>query len=179
MNWVIQQVKHAGGTFSGKKIVCVAPEFTTVGNRCTPEGRVPEPNCGACKNVSEIRAFLGTVGFAPIFIKDYAKKANPLNCLLRKDIPFEWGPAQEQAMDELKHSLLHLPALRPISYDSEAPVIPAIDTSKIAVGYQLCQQDSDNPQRRYYARFGSITLNTREAVYSQPKLELYGLYHTL
>ncbi len=107
---------------------------------------MPEPNCieavinwGACKNVSKIDVFLGTVGIGRIFIKDYVKKVNPLNRLLCKDVPFEWGPAQEQAMDELKRALLHLPALRPIDYDSEAPVILAINTSKIAVGYQLCQ----------------------------------------
>ncbi len=59
VNWVVQRVKHAGGTFSGKKIVCTAPEFTAVGNHCTPQGRMPEPNCieavinwGACKNMS-------------------------------------------------------------------------------------------------------------------------------
>ena len=34
-------------------------------------------------------------------------------------------------------------------------------------------------RKRYYARFGSITLNDREARFSQPKLELYGLYRTL
>ncbi len=97
---------------------------------------MPKPNCGACKNVSEICVFLGTVGVTQIFIKDYAKKANPLNCLLHKNIPFEWGPAQEQVMDELKRALLHSPAL--------SSGILAVNTSKIAVGYQLCQQDSDN-----------------------------------
>lgn len=89
--------------------------------------------------------FLGTVRVARIFIKDYAKKANPMNHLLHKDVPFEWGPAQEQAMDKLKCTLLHSPALHPIDYGSEAPVILAVDTSKITVGYQLCQQDSDDP----------------------------------
>ncbi len=58
-------------------------------------------------------------------------------------------------MDELKCALLHSPALHPIDHDSEAPVILTIDISKITVSYQLCQQDSDDPQRRYYARFAS------------------------
>jgi len=34
-------------------------------------------------------------------------------------------------------------------------------------------------KKQYYARFGSITLNKREAHFSQPKLELYGLFRTL
>src|SRR6202050_4716596 len=35
------------------------------------------------------------------------------------------------------------------------------------------------PKKRYYARFGSITLNDRESRFSQPKLELYGLFRAL
>ena len=182
----MQRVKHAGGTFSGKKIVCAAPEFTAVGNRCTRDGRVPEPSCveavtnwGPCKNLSEVRAFLGTVGVARIFIKDYAKIANPLNKLLRKGAQFEWGPDQERAMANLKQALLDSPALRPIDYESDAPVILAVDTSYIAVGFHLCQEDLNDPRKRYYSRFGSITLNEREARFSQPKLELYGLFRAL
>ena len=185
-NRIIQRMKHAGGTFSGKKFRCAAPDFTALGHRCTREGRIPEPGCvdavinwGDCKDVSEVRAFLGTVGVARIFIKDYGKLANPLNRLLRKDIPFEWGPPQIQAMADLKAALLASPALRAIDYESDNPVVLAVDTSYIAVGFQLCQEDRENPKKRYYNRFGSITLNEREARFSQPKLELYGLYRAL
>ena len=186
VNRIVQRVKHAGGTFSGKKIRCAAPEFTAVGHHCTPEGRVPEPkgveavlNWGPCANVSEVRAFLGTVGVARIFIKDYATKAHPLNRLLRKDAQFEWGPEQELAMQTLKDALLASPALRAIDYESDAPVILSVDTSKIAVGFHLCQEDQEDPRKRYYSRFCSITLNDREARFSQPKLELYGLFRAL
>ena len=53
----------------------------------------------------------------------------------------------------------------------------ALGTS--AVGYLLCQCDADNPHIRRYVRFGSITLNDRESHFSQPKLELYGLFCAL
>ena len=81
-------------------------------------------------------------------------------------------------MNDLKEALLTSPALRPIDYDSNAPVILSVDTSSIAVGYLLAQCDVKNPRLRYYAKF-SITLNKREARFSQPKLEIYGLYRTL
>ena len=45
--------------------------------------------------------------------------------------------------------------------------------------FLLCQCDADNPRIHRYARFGSITLNDHESRFSQPKLELYGLFHTL
>ena len=183
---IIQRMRHAGGTFSGKKLILCAAEFFFVGHRCTPEGRKPDEkrveaisNWGPCRDLSEVRAFLGTIGVARIFIKDFAKRANPLVRLTRKDVPFEFGSEQLQAMSDLRDALLSSPALRAIDYKSDAPVILAVDTSFIAVGYQLCQQDPANPRIRYYNRFGSITLNEREARFSQPKLELYGLYRAL
>ena len=152
VNRIVQRMKHAGGTFSGKKFLCASPEFVAVGHRCTPEGRLPEKGCmdavlnwGPCKTVSEVRSFLGTVGVARIFIPNFGKKASPLVKLTRKDVPFEWGPPQDQAMDDLKQALLDSPALRAIDYESENPVVLAVDTSSIAVGYQLCQEDVNDP----------------------------------
>ncbi|KNZ74489.1 hypothetical protein J132_06797 [Termitomyces sp. J132] len=57
--------------------------------------------------------------------------------------------------------------------------ILVVDTLYIAVGYYLCQCTSDNCKEHHYNCFGSITLNDREARFSQPKLELYGLYRAL
>ena len=82
-------------------------------------------------------------------------------------------------MNDLKDALLKSPALRPLNYKSDAPIILSVDTSQIAIGYLLAQCDLENPRLRYYAKFGSITLNDRESRFSQAKLELYGLYRTL
>jgi Integrase zinc binding domain/RNase H-like domain found in reverse transcriptase len=111
-----------------------------------------------------------------MFIRNFAHRAHALTMLTRKDQPFIFGPEQIAAQEDLKQALLDSPALRPINYTSPSPVIFAVDTSHIAVGYHLCQCDADDPKKRYYARFGSITLNEREARFSQPKLELYGLF---
>jgi len=94
-------------------------------------------------------------------------------------VPFVFGPEQLAAQEDLKSALLDCHALRAIEYASDSPVILAVDTSWIAVGFHLCQCDIENPKIRYYSRFGSITLNEREGRFSQPKLELYGLYRSL
>ena len=52
-------------------------------------------------------------------------------------------------------------------------------TLQIAISYYLCQEDSENPRKHIYNRFGSITLNDHKRCFSQLKLELYGLYHAL
>ena len=80
LNRVIQRTKYCGGTFSGPKTVLCAEEIMVVGHRCTPLGRLPDPSrvdkiakWGPCKDLSEVRAFLGTMGVCCIFIKNFAK----------------------------------------------------------------------------------------------------------
>ena len=186
LNRVVQRMKHSGGTFSGFKSFLCASEITVLGHRCTINGRLPEQsrvdkviNWGPCRDLSDVRAFLGTIGVCRLFIKNFAHRAHHLLKLTRKDIPWEFGQDQLDAMQDLKSALLASPALRPIDYLSEAPVILSVDTSNIAIGYILSQCDPNNTKLRYFAKFGSITLNEREARFSQPKLELYGLYRTL
>jgi hypothetical protein len=186
LNRVVQRMKYCGGTFSAHKLSICVPEIIVVGHRCTYEGRLPDEskvvairNWGPCKDVSEVRAFLGTVGVLRIFIRNFAHRAHHLVKLTRKDVPFEFGTDQLLAQIDLKEAVLTSPALRPIDYTSSAAVVLAVDTSYIAVGYHLCQCDIEQPRRRYYSRFGSITLNDRETRFSQPKLELYGLFRSL
>lgn len=186
LNRICQRMKYAGGTFSGKKSILIAAETTVLGYRCTYSGRLPETDrvqvirdWGPCKTLSELRAFLGTVGVLRIWIRNFAKRAHHLVKLTRKGMPFEWGPEQQAAMEDLKEAACNCEALRPIDYKSPAAIVVGVDTSYLAVGYLLSQCDNDNPRLRYFARFGSITLNDRESRFSQPKLEIYGVYRTL
>jgi integrase-like protein/reverse transcriptase-like protein len=186
VNRIVQRMKFSGGTFSGFKSVICAEEIGVVGHRCTFEGRLPDDsrvskivNWGPCKDLTDVRAFLGTLGLCRMFIKNFAHRAHQLVKLTRKGTEWEFGQSQLDAMDDLKDALLKSKALRPIDYKSGAPVILSVDTSYIAIGFLLSQCDPINPKIRYYAKFGSITLNDRETRFSQPKLELYGLYRTL
>jgi hypothetical protein len=186
LNRVVQRTKYCGGTYSGVKTVLCAEEITVIGHRCTPCGRLPDPSrvdkivkWGPCRDLSEVRAFLGTIGVCRIFIASFAKCTNALVHLMRKDVPFEFGPVQVAAQANLKEALLNSPALWPINYNSDSPVILAVDTSQTTVGFYLCQADLHMHKKRYFARFGSLPLNNREWRFSQPKLELYGLYRTL
>jgi hypothetical protein len=179
-------MKYCGGTFSGPKLFLCVPEIFVLGHRCTPEGRLPDESrvsairkWGPCQSLSEVHTFLGTVGVVQIFIKNFSLRAHPLIKLTCKDEPFIFSPEQIQAQEDLKTALLESPALHAIDYTSSAPVILAVNTSYITVGFQLCQCNVTMPPRHYYHRFCSITLNDRESKYSQPKLEIYSLYHAL
>ena len=179
-------MKYSGGTFSGYKSALCTHEITVLGHRCTPKGRLPDltkvdkvANWGKLFNLTDVRAFLGMIGVCHMFIRNFTHWAHHLSKLTRKDALFKYGPPQVEAQEDLKQALLTLPALRPIDYQSGAAIVLAVDTLYIAVSYILGQYDLEHTKTRYVARFGSITLNDREARFSQPKLELYGLYRSL
>ena len=56
-------------------------------------------------NVTEIRSFLGLVGYYRKFIKDFSKIATPLTRLTRKQEKFIWNEACEQSFQKLKECL--------------------------------------------------------------------------
>src|SRR5260370_22409965 len=119
------------------------------------------------------------IGVCRMFILNFARHANALVNLTHKGLPFQFRPEQQAAQDNLKQALIASPVLRPIDYSSDSLVILTVDTSTITVGFYLGQADPENPQKCYYAWFRSIPLNDRERHFSQPKLELYGLFHAL
>ncbi|KAF8828366.1 hypothetical protein HHX47_DHR4000660 [Lentinula edodes] len=178
MNRVIQRMKYAGGTFSGTKAFLCCEETIVVGHRCTYEGSMPEEHIAQvvlewppCRDKTEVRAFLGTASQLRMFIANFAKKAAPLT-KLTSNVPFEWNEKCDKAMDELKDGIRDCPALRPINFDWD--VYLAVDTSYKAVGWYIYQIDPTE-KKKFFNYFGSMTLNEREARFSQSKRELYGL----
>ena len=85
LNHIVQWMKYCGGAFSGKKSLLCAWEITIVRHICTLEGCMPNPsrvdkiiNWGPCKDLSEVWAFLGTMGVVQVFIQDFAHLTHPL-----------------------------------------------------------------------------------------------------
>jgi len=186
VNRVIQRMKYCGGTFSGKKTCLCRDEFTVVGHMVSYEGRKPTPDrvgvitrWGPCRDISDVRSFLGIVGTFRVFIPNYAARAEPIQKLTRKAVPWEWGPEQDKAMADLKDAVENAPVLKPLDVTSGAPVRLSVDTSYMAVGWYISQQDPKDKNKWHYIRFGSTSLNDTEANYSQPKRELYGIMRAL
>ena len=159
-------MKYSGRTFSRYKSILCALEITVLGHRCTAEGRLPDKNklakivnWGACKDLTGVRTFVGTIGVCRLFIKNFVHQVHHLVKLTRKGAPREFGPEQLDAMADLKSALLESPVLHPIDYRLDVPVILSVDTSYIAVGYILSQCGPVNLKLRYHAHFVSITLD--------------------
>jgi hypothetical protein len=181
---IMHRVKHSGATFSPSKTQICRPEVLIVGQRCTPEGRIPDEekvkkilNWPILTTPQEARMFMGLCGTVRIWIKNYSLYARPITEHWRNNEEFIWDERRQAAFDFLKEQVTSAPALRPIDYSSPNPIILAVDTSFMAVGFILYQ--IDNQGKRRPSRYGSIPLDEIQSRYSQPKLELYGLFRAL
>ena len=124
---------------------------------------------------------------APRWIKDFSKIAAPLTVLTTKteNPEFIWTNEAQDAMECLKLLAATAPSLTEINYEVEkiiqkefrhsdqGLVILAVNSSYIGAGW-IVSQIRNNQELPIL--FGSTTFNPRESKYSQPKLELYGLY---
>ena len=150
VNRVVQRIKHTGGTFSAlKSHICVEAALV-VGHKCTIEGRMPNEDriqkiidWPICRNLTEVRGFLGTLGTIRIFIKDFARHTSPLVQLTRKNVDFEFGEEQVIAMEKLKLFAQNCTAIKAIDHESDREVTLAVDSSWLAVGFVLSQQGED------------------------------------
>src|SRR5271168_4644182 len=85
LNCIVQRMKYSGGTFSGYKSFLCRSEITVLGHQCTYGGRLPDQTrvskivkWGPCKDLTDVRAFLGTIGVCRLFIRDFSHRAHHL-----------------------------------------------------------------------------------------------------
>ena len=63
------------------------------------------------QKVKDVQSFLGFANFYRRFIKNFANIAKPLHILTKKDQPWHWGKAEENAFHTLKNAFLTAPVL--------------------------------------------------------------------
>ena len=119
---------------------------------------------------SEVRSFLGMVGFSSRFIPDFATKADPLRKLTRDGEVFEWGKEQERSFVQLKRDLADSSILAYFDKDAQTRVVA--DASPVGLGAVLVQEK--NGQSRAVA-YASRSLSPVERRYSQTEKEALAL----
>ena len=174
----------AEATISTKKLAIARLEVTILRHKCTYKGCIPDNSKVSkirkwpeCKNLSDVRTFLGITSYMHIWIKDYSSIACPLVNLTHKGTPFKWQEEHKQAMQALKTAIIQFSALISIDYSTDCAVYLSVDSSIHSIGWILAQDCSNGCH--HPLRFGSISWNERESHYSQAKLELYGLFCAL
>ena len=120
-------------------------------------------------NKSDVRAFLGLVGYYQKFILAFSSTAVPLTDLTKKSYPdiVNWTPVCEQSFTKLMQLLCNQPVLREPGYNMM--LTPQIDTSKQGIGAVLAQTDSTGTEHSiaYYA----CKMFPRECRYSATEQE--------
>ncbi|GJW88629.1 putative reverse transcriptase domain-containing protein [Tanacetum coccineum] len=91
------------------------------------------------KSPTEIRQFLGLVGYYRRFIEGFSKIAKPMTKLTQKKVKFEWGDKQEAVFQLLKQKLCSAPILA-LPKGSE-DFIAYCDASKKGLGAVLMQRE--------------------------------------
>ena len=88
-----------------------------------------------------VKSFLGLCNHYRAFVPNFAAIANPLNKLLRKDIPFEWTDKCEEAFLAFKEALTSAPLL--IHPDIGGHFHVLTDASDTACGAAVCHRMND------------------------------------
>ena len=130
--------------------------------------------------VSDVRSFLGFVGYYRRFIKGFSSIARPLLDLTKgleshnrkaaKKIKVIWEDHHEKAFQQLKTACTDSPVLGYPDY--QLPFILHTDASTIGLGAVLYQKQEDGTKVIAYA---SRSLNKSEANYAPHKLEFLAL----
>ncbi|KAH9263501.1 hypothetical protein BASA83_013098 [Batrachochytrium salamandrivorans] len=106
----------------------------------------------APKKVRELQVFLGFTNFYRALVSGYSDITCHLTKLLKKDVPFSWGPEQEASFKKLKDAFAQPGFLA--HPNDEQPFILETDASDFAISGVLHQHDQTNTLRpvAFYSR---------------------------
>jgi len=128
--WKVQKVNFLGVVMGQEKIEMEEDKVAGVLNWPVP------------KTVIDIRKFLGLTNYYRQFVKDFAKLAQPLNNLTRKEEKWRWGSKQQDTFEQLKQVFTSRPLLVTPDIDKEFRV--EADASNFATGRVLSIKCKDN-----------------------------------
>jgi RNase H-like domain found in reverse transcriptase/Reverse transcriptase (RNA-dependent DNA polymerase) len=164
-----------------KKSLFCCPSVTFLGFKFTSEGMEVDPkrfekirNLKPATNVKEMKMLIGFMSFYRKHVSRFAIIVEPLRSLLRKDTPFVWGSAQDQALQKIKDILLQNITLQ--FPDMNATFYIQTDASHYAIAHSLLQKKDGMLK---IVSTGGRTLRPEEKKLCATDLELMGILHAL
>lgn len=178
-NRLMERLREANLQLQPDKCEFLRKEVVYLGHIISEEGVKPDPQkISAVKdfptprNQKNIKQFLGLAGYYRRFIPNFSKTAKPLTDLLRKTVPFEWGPNQTKSFNILKEALISEPILQYPDFNREFNL--TTDASGYAIGGVLSQGQIGKDLPIAYA---SRLLNRAEQKYSTIEKECLAIVY--
>jgi hypothetical protein len=153
-----KQIHYLGHILSGEGVAVDPDKIRSIMEWPTP------------KDVSDIRSFMGLVGYYRRFIKGFSKIGCPITTLQKKGTKFTWTLKCEERFQTLKHLLTHTSMLK--MADPEADFLVCTDAYKEGIEGVLMQGGS-------VVCYESQKLNENEVNYVTHDLELAAIVHAL
>ena len=141
---ILKRIRSHGMFLKPKKCFIAVEELQLLGHIINHEGIKMDPakvsivqEYPAPESKTEVRAFMGLVGYYCHYIPGCSEIAEPINRTLKKDIPFSWTDEAQNAFETLNRILTEAPILaRP---DFTKPFRLHTDASKNGLGAILTQ----------------------------------------
>uniref|UniRef100_A0A388MEK4 Reverse transcriptase domain-containing protein n=1 Tax=Chara braunii TaxID=69332 RepID=A0A388MEK4_CHABU len=146
---VLERLRQAKYKANRDKSEFAQQELEYLGHYVTPQGirpladkiealRVwPEPT-----NTTDVRSFMGLVGYYQRFITGYSRIAAPMTRLQSPKVPFVFDDDARRSFQALKTAMLMTPVLS--IYDPTLPTRVTTDASGYGIGAVLEQHDGDD-----------------------------------
>ena len=148
LKMVLKRVIETGLKLKPVKCQFFRQEVEYLGHTITPQGlKTSNKHVAAVQefptptNLKELQRFLGMASYYRRFILLFAKVAQPLHALTRKDVPSKWTPQCHEAFESLKMKLMSAPVLSYPKFDS--PFVVETDASIEGLGAVMSQEQAD------------------------------------
>ncbi|EXX59485.1 gag-pol fusion protein [Rhizophagus irregularis DAOM 197198w] len=171
---VFSRLEKAGLKLSPEKCFFFKEELPFLGHVVSRKGIHTDPEklrtineFPIPKDLTQLRGFIALASYYQKFVKNFSSIVEPLNRLLKKNIPYIWDKDQQAAFEKLKTCLTMPPILAYPNF--ERLFLLYTDASTFALGAILSQKDDDKKER--VIAYASWTLNKHERNYSVMELE--------
>ena len=143
--------------FKPSKCVFFSKDLPILGHKVTTEGRFPTEkgteaisNFPPSGNASQLKRFLGMIGYFREYIPNMSTKTQHLCTLLSKEASFSWTPQHEAEFQNLKNALIS-PVIMLVHPDFDKSFDIHTDASKFWCGAMLAQRKNDKLRPVRYA----------------------------
>ena len=173
---VFDRLHKAGLTLKPIKCSFLRESVPFLGHIISQRGIQPDPakiskvkDFPVPTDVNKVRQFLGLASYYRRFIPGFAKTANPLHALTKKNVQFQWTTKCQDAFDKLKQLLTTAPVLSYPQFGANSEFVLETDASISGLGAVLGQKQEDG--HVHPIAYASRCLQPHETNYAITELE--------